>query len=251
MFLAALLVMPALPVRAEKEDSQAVIFADSIVTDVKADGDNTADIIQSDSEAGSNIIESSTEGTEAGGNVTENPTEGTEAGSDVTGSPTEGTETGSDVTEIPTEGTEAGSDVAENPTEGTEAGSDATENPVEGPEADKENEGAELISGSVPEYGTEGVIFSTGGEYQLVINPSLSEEEAYAGFTDTFGEDGSYTIDLDLYELDDQSLVNQLVLTKGWSDQVACHKVGVAVVIFEPNGDEGYITSYHPIYLEQ
>lgn len=64
-------------------------------------------------------------------------------------------------------------------------------------------------------------------------------------------EDGSYTIDLDLYELDDQSLVNQLVLTKGWSDQVACHKVGVAVVIFEPNGDEGYITSYHPIYLEQ
>ena len=196
VFLAALLVMPALPVRAEKEDSQAVIFADSIVTDVKADGDNTADIIQSDSEAGSNIIESSTEGTEAGGNVTENPTEGTEAGSDVTGSPTEGTETGSDVTEIPTEGTEAGSDVAENPTEGTEAGSDATENPVEGPEADKENEGAELISGSVPEYGTEGVIFSTGGEYQLVINPSLSEEEAYAGFTDTFGEDGSYTIQI-------------------------------------------------------
>ena len=61
-------------------------------------------------------------------------------------------------------------------------------------------------------------------------------------------EDGTYTIDLDLYELEDKTLGDQLILDKGWSMTVDCHKVGAATVVFEPNGDSGYITSYHPIY---
>lgn len=55
---------------------------------------------------------------------------------------------------------------------------------------------AEVTPEMAPEFGIGGVIFSTGGEYQLVINPSLSEDEAYAGFTGVFGEDGSYTIQI-------------------------------------------------------
>lgn len=48
----------------------------------------------------------------------------------------------------------------------------------------------------VPEYGNGEVVYSTGGEYQLIVNPSVSENEAYEGFSGVFEADGSYTIQI-------------------------------------------------------
>lgn len=79
-----------------------------------------------------------------------------------------------------------------------EADEDASESGADGEGVLDPAEGtdAEVTPEMAPEFGIGGVIFSTGGEYQLVINPSLSEDEAYAGFTGVFGEDGSYTIQI-------------------------------------------------------
>ena len=44
------------------------------------------------------------------------------------------------------------------------------------------------------EFGKDAVFFSTGYDYNLVINEGASEE--YDGFTGTFEEDGSYTIQI-------------------------------------------------------
>ncbi len=61
---------------------------------------------------------------------------------------------------------------------------------------DGEGDASEVIPEEILEFGNAGVIFSTGGEYQLVVNPSVSNNEEYEGFTGIFDVDGSYTIQI-------------------------------------------------------
>ena len=64
-----------------------------------------------------------------------------------------------------------------------------------------------------------------------------------------FNDDGTYTIDLDLYEVD-ETVIEPISLIKNWHQSIECHQVGVASVTLQHDGNESYIISYHPIYFE-
>lgn len=96
--------------------------------------------------------------------------------------------------EVPLTDTDA--DVSGNEVTGSAEGNDSTPGTEEDGDVSGNEAAGVIPGGEVPEFGTPAVVFSTGGEYQLVVNPSVSEEEGYEGYAGIFGEDGSYTIQI-------------------------------------------------------
>ena len=156
VLLAVLLIMPTLPVKADAAKTQP------------ADGPG---------------YEESLTGADAGGEA-----------SGGTGGAVHVPETGADSGGLP--GTDAfesgeGFDVSGNDALGSGEGEGAVDGtPKEGLDVSG-NDASD--PGPLPEYGNAGVVYSTGGEYRLIINPSVSENEGGSG---VFEADGSYTIQI-------------------------------------------------------
>ena len=159
VLLAVLLIMPTLPVKADAAKTQP------------ADGPG---------------YEESLTGADAGGEA-----------SGGTGGAVHVPETGADSGGLP--GTDAfesgeGFDVSGNDALGSGEGEGAVDGtPKEGLDVSG-NDASD--PGPLPEYGNAGVVYSTGGEYRLIINPSVSENEEYEGGSGVFEADGSYTIQI-------------------------------------------------------
>lgn len=61
--------------------------------------------------------------------------------------------------------------------------------------------------------------------------------------------DGSYFIELNLYELD-EPYSEGITLTYKWHEEVKCHLIGRASVKLQDDGENSYLISYHPVYYE-
>lgn len=61
--------------------------------------------------------------------------------------------------------------------------------------------------------------------------------------------DGSYFIELNLYELD-EPYSEGITLTYKWHEEVKCHLIGRASVKLQDDGEDSYLISYHPVYYE-
>ena len=159
-----------------------------------------------DSEASKEGENSESDPGEGNSNVSDVPEDSSEteddsaAGSEEDGSDVPGSTEDSSEAEV---NSAAGSE--ENGSDASESTADSSKAEVDGTVGSETDAGdvsdSDAVSGSekgelAPEFGDAGVVFSTGSGYQLVVNPSVSKEEAYEGFAGIFEADGSYTIQI-------------------------------------------------------
>ena len=88
------------------------------------------------------------------------------------------------------------------------------------------------------------------GDYVARPDVRLKTYEIYPQIEQYVYEgDGSYFIQLKLYELD-EPYSEGIALTYKWHEEVKCHLIGRASVKLQYDGDDSYLVSYHPIYFE-
>lgn len=226
VLLAALLMMPAMPARAEGEAvpetfeageaAGAPVATDGLTVDISGDldtveegtGENPADADKApDSGIGEDIQnqeEDSPEENDGSEADIENPVEGRidgEAGVAADGDEgsadkdTEG-ETGTETDGTGAEADGAGAGAEGDSGETTEA--DAKDSPDEAAGDELEDGVGEdaVCDEALEEWDGSGVLYSTGGEYRLVVDAGSPALDLYGEIADAFGEDGSYTISI-------------------------------------------------------
>lgn len=93
-------------------------------------------------------------------------------------------------------------------------------------------------------------IYSDLGDYIVRPDINFQTDNIYPQFHQCqLNEDGTYTIDLNLYETKEK-LDDDFHLTAHWQTTVECRQVGAASATFYYEGSEGYLLSYHPIYFD-
>lgn len=159
-----------------------------------------------DSEASKEGENSESDSGEGNSNVSDVPEDSSKAEGD---SAADSEEDGSDVPGSTEDSSEAAADSVagseENGSDASESTADSSKAEVDGTVGSETDAGdvsdSDAVPGSekkelAPEFGDAGVVFSTGGEYQLVVNPSVSGEMEEGSFSGIFAADGSYTIQI-------------------------------------------------------
>lgn len=89
------------------------------------------------------------------------------------------------------------------------------------------------------------------GDYIIRPDINVKTDTIYPQFKQRqLNEDGTYTIDFDLYETT-EALDEDFDFTFDWHTRTKCRRVGAASVIFYYEDSEGYLLSYHPIYFDE
>lgn len=112
-----------------------------------------------------------------------------------------------------------------------------------------------MIMALIEQYFNEEIeitgIYSDLGDYIVRPEIAFKSESVYPEFHQCqLNEDGTYTIDFNLYELDEEK-TDEIRLSKNWSQSVNCKQVGVASATIQHDEDESYVLSYHPIYFDE
>ncbi len=112
-----------------------------------------------------------------------------------------------------------------------------------------------MIMALIEQYFNEEIqitgIYSDLGDYIVRPDMTLKSESVYPElYQCQLNEDGTYTIDFNLYEFDEEGM-EHIRLSKNWSQSVNCKQVGVASATIQHDGNESYILSYHPIYFDE